>query len=61
MKLEAVAQPRIVGAALDLVERVRLERIHPAEGAEPVGILRRLLGGPVVLGAHFRVLVLDDA
>ena len=59
MQLQAVAQLRIVVAARQLFDRVRLERIEAAERAQPVRVLRHLLRRPVVLGLDVLVFVVD--
>ena len=59
MELDSVAETRTARAAVQLFERVLLERIEAAECSQPIRKLPRLRGGPVVLGADLRVLVIE--
>src|SRR5690349_3894347 len=58
MELDAVTKPRILAAALQLSHGVVFERVEAAKGAQPVWILARLGGIPVVFGANLGILVI---
>src|SRR5205823_14687002 len=59
VQLESEMELWIFGATGDLFDCVVFERIDAAEAAQPVREARHLLAGPVVLGLHLLILVLD--
>jgi hypothetical protein len=59
MQLKTVMKVRVFCAALNLGNGIRLKRIDTAKGPEPIGILRNLMCGPVVLSSYLSVFVCD--